>query len=309
MPRMVLNLLTGCALLLLIAVLPLMLMARAAPSLPALIAVDGARDASFPDGRIRYQDEGSGPDATVFLHGFNGQLGGWNGTWAAGTTCGRRLRLDIPGYGGSDWRGDDYGLAAQARRVIALLDARGIERATLVGTSMGGSLAAYIAAYYPQRVTRLALLAPSGYTGSLRYHGVFGLMTRPGPVNAAARGLAATALFRRLFPRSRALQAASVTASYGPAWVAALGRIEAPTLIAWSRGDVGVSHTTALDVRNAIRGSALLWLDAATGHLIPQERAELVAALACRLAAGASPAEAVRTLPPGLLRAGEGLAP
>ena len=195
-----------------------------------------------------------GAGTTVFIHGFNGQLGAWNGAWSHMDACGQRLRLDVPGFGGSDWNTVDYGLPAQARRVVALLDQRGLARVTLVGTSMGGSLAAWIAAHYPERVERLALLAPSGYTGALRYPGLYGLILRPGKLNAWATAIARSRIYRTMFPRSRALQALSVTASYGPGWVEALARIRAPTLIVWSRGDEGVSYTTALDVRASIRG-------------------------------------------------------
>ena len=295
--------------LLLLAALPFLLLWWVTPSAPALIAVDRPQFASLDGGRIRFEQAGDGAGAMVFIHGFNGQLGHWNGVWPHTDGCGRRLRLDVPGFGGSDWVSADYGLPAQARRVVALLDQRGLARVTLIGTSMGGSLAAFIAAQYPERVERLALLAPSGYTGALRYPGLYGLIVRPGRLNAWATAVARSAVYRALFPRSRALQALTVTASYGPRWVEALARIRAPTLIVWSRGDEGVSHTTALAVRGSIRGSALLWLDEATDHLIPQVRPELIASLSCRLAAGADPQGAVQQLPPGLLRAGEGLAP
>jgi pimeloyl-ACP methyl ester carboxylesterase len=291
-----------------LAALPFLLLWWVTPSAPALTPAAGEQLAVFEGGRVRFQQEGTGAGALVLLHGFNGQLGHWDGVWSRLAGCGPRLRLDAPGFGGSYWPTTDYGLELQARRVIALLDARGLARVTLVGTSMGGSLAAFIAAHYPGRVERLALLAPSGYTGALRYQGLFGLLVRPGRLNAWATRLARSAPYRTLFPRSRALQALTVTASYGARWVEALPRIQAPTLIVWSRGDEGVSHTSALAVRAAIRGSELLWLDATTDHLIPQVRPELIAALSCQLAAGALPAVAVQRLPPGLLRAGEGLA-
>jgi pimeloyl-ACP methyl ester carboxylesterase len=308
MPQLLATLLIVLALL---AALPFLLLWWVTPAAPTLMAVDQPQFASFDAGRIRFEQAGAGAGAraTVFIHGFNGQLGAWNGAWSHMDACGQRLRLDVPGFGGSDWNTADYGLPAQARRVVALLDQRGLARVTLVGTSMGGSLAAFIAAQYPQRVERLGLLAPSGYTGALRYPGLYGLILRPGKLNAWASTIARGGIYRTLFPRSRALQALSVTASYGPVWVEALARIRAPTLIVWSRGDEGVSYTTALAVRGAIRGSALLWLDEATDHLIPQVRPELIASLSCQLAAGASPEAAVQQLPPGLLRAGEGLAP
>jgi pimeloyl-ACP methyl ester carboxylesterase len=293
----------------LFAALPFLLIYGVTPKAPALIPVDEPQQATFASGGIRFEDAGTGGTGIVLIHGFNGQLGAWNGVWPHLDGCGRRLRLDVPGFGGSRWNTRDYGLPEQARRVVALLDQRGLARVTLVGTSMGGSLAAWIAAHYPERVQRLALLAPSGYTGALRYPGLYGLILRPGKLNAWASAIARGGIYRTLFPRSRALQALSVTASYGRGWVEALARIRAPTLIVWSRGDEGVSHTTALDVRASIPGSTLLWLDEATDHLIPQARPELIAALACGLTQGALPAAAVGQLPSALLRAGEGIAP
>lgn len=289
--------------------LPCLLLWWVTPAAPAPLEVDDAQFLALDGGRVRFEQAGGGAGALVLLHGFNGQLGQWNDVWSRLDECGGRLRLDVPGFGGSDWPAADYGLDAQARRVLALLDARGLDRVTLVGTSMGASLAAHIAAHHPERVERLALLAPSGYTGALRYSGLYGMILGPGRLNAWATRLARSRFYRTLFPRSRALQALTVTASYGPRWVELLPLIQAPTLILWSRGDAGVSHTSALAVRAAIQGSELLWLDAATGHLIPQARPELVAALCCHLAAGALPAEAVQGLAPGLLRAGETLAP
>jgi len=120
-----------------------------------------------------------------------------------------------------------------------------------------------------------------------------------------ATAIARSRVYKGLYPNSRALQALTVTASYGPVWVAALGRIRAPALILWSVGDEGVSHTTALDVRHDIQGSGLLWLDRETGHMLTQTRPALVAEVACQLARGASPADIGRQLSPPLLRPGE----
>jgi pimeloyl-ACP methyl ester carboxylesterase len=53
----------------------------------------------------------------------------------------------------------DYGHAAQAARVVGFMDAMGIDRAHVVGHSMGGSVAAHLALSYPGRVNRLVLVA------------------------------------------------------------------------------------------------------------------------------------------------------
>jgi pimeloyl-ACP methyl ester carboxylesterase len=70
------------------------------------------------------------------------------------------LAVDLPGHG----RSDGNALAsvrAIADWIVALLDAAGVARAALVGHSMGSLAALDAAGRYPQRITRLALLAPS----------------------------------------------------------------------------------------------------------------------------------------------------
>lgn len=264
-----------------------------APKAPALIDVNGVEILSLEPGRVRYQSagEGQGKDdhAIVLLHGFNNQLGVWNGVWPLLEKCGRRVRLDIPGFGGSTWPTDDFGLPAQAARVVSAFEALGLERVTLVGVSMGGSLAAWIAAYYPERVQALVLLAPSGYPGSLNYGGPFGKLLRPGLVNALARRLAATERFKRDYPSSAALQALSVTSSYGEPWAEALEKIQAPTWLVWSRGDAGVPFSFAADVAKRLVHGKLVPLEESVGHDIPAARPELIARLACEAQAGGTP--------------------
>jgi pyruvate dehydrogenase E2 component (dihydrolipoamide acetyltransferase) len=267
------------------------LLAWITPASPAIVAARGATSIHLRAGNVRYETIGSGARAVLLLHGFNGQLGDWNQTWDLLGDCpARRIRIDLPGFGLSTSSKSDYSLGAQARTVIEFLDALGVEKVVVIGGSMGGSLAAWLAAHYPDRVESLGLLAPSGYTGALRYPGMYGLILKPGPFNRGATVIARSRLYQRLFPRSKALQALTVTASYGPAWVGSLPRIRAPTTIVWSSGDEGVSFTTALDVQRHISGSQLLWIDRASGHLIPKTRPELTARLACLLGAGTAQA-------------------
>jgi pimeloyl-ACP methyl ester carboxylesterase len=72
----------------------------------------------------------------------------------------RVAALDRPGYGASRQRAG--GFAVNARAAVAELDARGIERAVLVGHSYGGGVALAVARLAPQRVEALVLLASVG---------------------------------------------------------------------------------------------------------------------------------------------------
>jgi pimeloyl-ACP methyl ester carboxylesterase len=291
----------------LVGFVPTVIVGESLPGTPATPDIAGTKMARFDDGTIRYQDAGDGTHAILLLHGFNGHLGQWDGVWRELEDCAcRRIRIDLPGFGDSTWQTDAFGVPEQAERVVALLDRLGVETVTLAGTSMGGSVAAAVAARHPDRVRSLVLVAPSGYPGSLVQSGLFGRMARPGFANRAATLVTRNPLFGLLYPHSRARQALSVTATYGRRWSELLSAIRAPTLIIWGRGDTTTPYAYAGAVNRAIAGSALISLDAETGHLLPAQRPELVARGIELMARGDTPDAAAAALPQSLLRPGEG---
>lgn len=293
----------------LVGFVPTVVVGESLPGTPPTPAVPGTQTARFADGTIRYQEAGEGAHAVLLLHGFNGHLGQWNGVWRELEDCGcRRIRMDLPGFGDSAWDSDAFGVPEQVDRVLALLDRLGVETVTLVGTSMGGSVAAAIAAEHPDRVQSLVLVAPSGYPGSLVQSGLFGRLARPGVPNRAATVVAKSPLFGLLYPHSRALQALTVTATYGRRWSDLLARIRVPTLIIWSRGDATTPYAYAASVQRAIAGSALISLDPSTSHLVPGERPDLVARSIEAMVEGVAPDDVAPSLPDGLLGPGEGAA-
>ena len=73
--------------------------------------------------------------------------------------------VDLRGHGHSPWDQSPFTIADLARDVAALLDARGIERASLVGISMGGSVALTLAGLQPQRVPKLVLADTTAWYG------------------------------------------------------------------------------------------------------------------------------------------------
>jgi pyruvate dehydrogenase E2 component (dihydrolipoamide acetyltransferase) len=99
----------------------------------------------------------------VFLHGFGGAALSWEGIQPAIAASRQTLAFDLPGHGEArDFPGFGPPKLA-ARAVIAELDRHGIASAHLVGHSMGGSIAALIALFAPERVASLTLLAPGGF--------------------------------------------------------------------------------------------------------------------------------------------------
>jgi pimeloyl-ACP methyl ester carboxylesterase len=103
---------------------------------------------------INYQDTGSGP-AVVLLHGGAMDLRMWDDQMAALTAEHRVIRFDARGHGRSITPTEPF---RQCDDVAALLARLGVERATLVGLSMGAGAATDTALEYPHLVEKLVVM-------------------------------------------------------------------------------------------------------------------------------------------------------
>lgn len=108
-----------------------------------------------------YDEAGEGPPV-VLVHGALGDRRMWEDPlFAALAQDHRVIRYDRRGYGETTGGGDAY---SHYEDLLALLDIWGIERAALVGSSMGGAYSLDAALAAPERITRVALLG-SGLNG------------------------------------------------------------------------------------------------------------------------------------------------
>jgi pimeloyl-ACP methyl ester carboxylesterase len=104
-----------------------------------------------------------GAPTIVMLHGYTGSKENWYRLAAALEGHYRLVIPDLPGWGESERRRDaDYGYAAQAANVAAFIRQVSDEPVVLLGHSMGGGIAAVVAARYPREVARVGLLDASG---------------------------------------------------------------------------------------------------------------------------------------------------
>jgi 2-succinyl-6-hydroxy-2,4-cyclohexadiene-1-carboxylate synthase len=98
----------------------------------------------------------------VFLHGFMGSAADWEPVIATLADAYRCVAVDLPGHGASlGLPPEAYAFAGAARRLRDTLDGLGIGRAALVGYSMGGRLALYVALRHPERCAGLLLESAS----------------------------------------------------------------------------------------------------------------------------------------------------
>lgn len=101
----------------------------------------------------------------VLVHGFTGSKENWLPIFAELSQQHEVIAPDLPGWGESERKpGQDYGFSAQAERLaiwLRQLPANGAPL-TLVGHSMGGGVAALVAARYPELVDKLILVDAAG---------------------------------------------------------------------------------------------------------------------------------------------------
>ncbi len=107
-----------------------------------------------------YLDAGEGPPV-VLLHGLGATNASMLPTLGDLSRDHRVLAPDLPGFGDSGKPIRRYHAAFFARWLVAFLDAVGVQRAHVVGNSMGGRAAIEVALRAPERVDRLVLFAPS----------------------------------------------------------------------------------------------------------------------------------------------------
>jgi 3-oxoadipate enol-lactonase len=75
----------------------------------------------------------------------------------------RVLRFELPGHGGTPAPPGPYTIAGLGAGALALLDARGVDRAAYCGVSLGGMIGLWLAAHAPERITALGLSCTSAY--------------------------------------------------------------------------------------------------------------------------------------------------
>ena len=113
-----------------------------------IVSIDGVA--------VHYLEAGEGP-ALVLIHGLGASTFTFQRILPELARRFRVVALDLKGFGFSDRPDGDYTLTAQADLVRQLMDRLGIEKASVLGHSMGGAVAMRLALAYPERVERLIL--------------------------------------------------------------------------------------------------------------------------------------------------------
>ena len=110
---------------------------------------------------------GEGPPLLI-LHGLFGSGGNWRGIAKALSGTHRVVSVDLRNHGASPWT-DTMAYADMADDVTRLMSREGLQRAAVLGHSMGGKVAMALALLHPDLVDRLCLvdIAPVAYADRL----------------------------------------------------------------------------------------------------------------------------------------------
>lgn len=231
-------------------------------------------------------DAGEPEGTVVWIHGLSGSWQNWLENLPLFARTHRCIAMDLPGFGASEMPSAPISISGYAAAVDELLRTLGVERASVVGNSMGGFVGAEIAIQFSTWVDRLVLVSAAGLsTGDPASARLVPVVRATKNVAAVWTGWLATrseALVRR--PRSRRaifkivaphgerlpapLIAEQLRGSGKPGFVDAfaaiveyplrerLRQITAPTLVVWGEDD------PLIPVRDA-------WV---FGELIPEAR-------------------------------------
>jgi pimeloyl-ACP methyl ester carboxylesterase len=125
------------------------------------------RQARVGRARIFHYDVGAGP-AVVLVHGFNHHAEAWVRNVGVLADAGFRvIALDLPGFGRSGVPPMRYSLRGYAEFLASFMDALDIDRAHLVGSSMGGAIVLKTAIETPARVITVTGVDPAGMFNSV----------------------------------------------------------------------------------------------------------------------------------------------
>jgi pimeloyl-ACP methyl ester carboxylesterase len=111
--------------------------------------------------RVIYRVAGTGP-SVVLIHGMLNSSRHWEEVALALADRYRVIAPDLIGHGESATPRGDYSLGAHAASIRDLLAAIGVDRATIVGHSLGGGVAMQFFYQFPQRTERLGLISTGG---------------------------------------------------------------------------------------------------------------------------------------------------
>jgi pimeloyl-ACP methyl ester carboxylesterase len=205
------------------------------------------------DLRVRYAEAGKGY-AVLLIHGLGGSIESWTNNIEELAKSLRVVTVDLPGFGLSDKPKMSYTIKFYRDFVVRFLQLLQLDQVSMVGSSLGGHIAAEVAIDHPDLVRRLVLISPPGALPS-SFKGTPALKRYAKVVNAKSIPQVKKALsvvdnkpvdnayaelvYQKLsMPGAKeAFLSALAGSAQAPRLNKRLDRIKAPTLLLWGKED------------------------------------------------------------------------
>lgn len=235
---------------------------------------------------LRYILEGTGPDV-VLIHGLGQRLEDWDLQKEALVNNGYRvLTFDLRGHGESEWTAEEVNIRTYAHDLNRLLCQLSIDRAHLVGLSMGGAIAQMFYRDFPEKVQTLVLAATFSYFPENMKQS--SLESRLSYIDQGKMEELAELIARRSFTENAPIElienmkktiADNKPAAYRGSMIASinadsreyLAEIEVPVLIIVGEGDLTTPLACSQYLHQHIKNSRLVVIPEAR-HMLTQER-------------------------------------
>jgi pimeloyl-ACP methyl ester carboxylesterase len=248
-----------------------------------------------------YIEMGSG-EPVILLHGYFYDSLQWSKNLGALAARFKVYALDLWGFGYSTREPMDYGYPLYVRQLLKFLDVLGIEKASLVGQSMGGGTAILFATQRLERVNKLVLVASGGLPNPqspvMRIAGLPGIGEFLFGLKGSRRGiLKANFIYDEnkltdeyveavtRFQKVKGTTEVMLKVLRKRFWdtlskeIHTLGKMSLPVLIVWGRQDKSIPVKLARDMHHILKGSRLEIIDQA-GHCPNDEQPEVFNRLA-----------------------------
>lgn len=231
--------------------------------------------------RVHLVERGEGP-AVLLVHGTGGTTFDWESSVLDSLAPGHRvIALDLYGMGFSE-RNEafHYGFALWADQLVGTLDALGIERASVIGQSLGGAIATAFAGRHPERVERLVSVDSGPWLPPF-----MGVLLTPGlgeaflgrrdywperPDEPPAYAERMRQVYRIRGTRRALLRAIRGQFLDARTYFSALARVACPVLLVHGGADDIIPLRAAASLQRRLPGSQLVVLEGA-GHFAMQD--------------------------------------
>ena len=227
--------------------------------------------------KIQYYEAGQG-DVVIFLHGLGSNSQDWVQNLGPVAKKHRAIAIDQIGFGHSSKPLLDYSIATFSEYLLGFMQALNIPRASLVGNSLGGWVAADFAIRHPEMVDQLVLVDAAGLKPDLDVP-ILPQGLNPGTLLGARRVWKFLEANKRWTTEDLSLDAFERHMNIGDHLTIAavlvnmliggefldskLGSVQAPTLLIWGQGDIlipaayaeryekGITNAKLVTIKNA----------------------------------------------------------